>query len=344
MMTYDELKKILEQVKKYHLDLVFETTDHLIEWMKSLKKIEIERFLSLEIPYQDKFEPHLDVLIQPIFLNSPYYVKDCFYILNAPTDEKFQLLYDLAKNRNSLQNGHHLEAMATLYCCSDTTDFYVCEYAKHGNFLGRSNPYFLEDLKLIASAPNANRAEYLYEVAMSIFSLKSKYHPHDMQLIFNADMDYKDYILGEMAKDSVSLNSKYHPQDMQFISQANTCNHIFCLYQVAIDKDSLESEYHPFDMQCIFDEKDETTVELLTNEALNYFSIHSEHHKEEMEAIKNRENINSIEESQVQEEPIQEEKNSTILLKQIEKGIHELEQINENKNVDRVELKRILNL
>jgi hypothetical protein len=189
-MKTQELKSIIEQIKRYDLSSAFSSPEDLDRWLESLNNRQINNLITLDINLEE--------------LNVPKEVIVNQNILNC-TDYKNRLKA-LSKVQNCNGFYHLFERFCSIY------------------FL--NHPSFYEDVEKISKATSSKYA--LWVIGEESFN-KSKYRKEDLKMILGAkdtpkedESKEKDWLVAEalatVAKNKSSINSPYHQEDMELIA------------------------------------------------------------------------------------------------------------------------------
>ena len=275
-MKTQELKTIIEQIKKYNLTEAFSSPEQLDEWLKSLNNTQIHNLITLDINPNELTTPR-NIIINKNILNCSDYK---------------QKLRALSKVQNCEGFYHLFERFCSIYFLSQPS-FYddvklisEADSSKYalwviGEESFNKSPYRNEDLKVILGAKDTPKedgerqkdwlvAEALAKVAKDKNSINSKYHREDMELISISGSDclqmsgcYPDYGLNKLAVNEVSLNDPYHLENMQILAE-NSAG-IRYLYLLMTDKDAIKSPTYRQEIQALRHAKSEVTALAMYN-------------------------------------------------------------------------------
>lgn len=269
-MKKEELRKIISQIQKYNLAEVFESQEHLRQWLSKLNIKQINNFINLNIsPNEIKFP--LEILVDENLLSCDDYNKRVEALLKLKNgDGCFHLFGELCKPNflNSLKWYSDIEKLSK----ADTARYALWVLGKD-SFI--NSPYHDEDLKLIIETHDTNNAddelvsEALAEVAGNIDSIKSPYHQSDMRLIALVGSDslqmkgsFPESSLNNLAINKVSLNDPYHLENMQIL--ANNSSEF--LYKVMTDPIVVSGKNYRKEVEAVF-----TAKSRLNARALYYY-------------------------------------------------------------------------
>ena len=230
-MKKDELRKIINQVKKYNLTKQFSNPEEFSEWVSSLNKRQIQNFNSLAVdPSKIKFLNFL--LINKNLLNCEDYSKRVNAIMKLKNGNGCWHLFDRLCSPNFLNSEKFYEdiekiskaktARHTLWIIND--DVFI------------NSPYHDEDLELILGAKDSEHAEALATTAKSRASINSPYHQKDMKLISSCKSEGLRGIGSfpvwgdNLAINEVSLSDPYHLENMQIlVKNPISSNVLYCI-------------------------------------------------------------------------------------------------------------------
>lgn len=263
-MKNEELKEMINQIKKYQLIELFKDSEKLEQWLKKITKKERNNFIGLDIdPSEIKFPKK--ILIDINLLNCSDYNKR---------------IKAIAKLKNGEGCWHLFERL-----CSQ-------------NFLNSKK--FYEDIDMISKADTARYA--LWVINDDTF-INNPYHDQDLKLIVEAkdnlqeeDKIPQDWVIADAlattASSIDSINSNYHQKDMELISTSgSSCLQASNFYpkmganNLAVNKDSLNDIYHFENMQILTNnfEKSEFLYNIMTNSKI----IKGENYRAEVNSLVN---------------------------------------------------------
>lgn len=250
--------KLLNQLEKYDLKSHFKDHKELNKFLNDLTKLEIENFLSLNIPKEEiVFPKHL--LINKELLHCDDYLKRI-------------------EAMNTLKNG--------LGC------FHLYDKLCTSEFLN-SHKYY-EDINKLSKAPTTRYG--LWVIGETAF-INSPYHDEDLDRIVKRKHRDKfvDSIISEclatVAKNPDSIKSKWHKLDMDLIENNPESSQMVTTYpnkhitNLAINRVSLNDKHHYENMLILV--KNPLASKYLYNIMTNHAKIKGEYYQEELKALVN---------------------------------------------------------
>lgn len=256
-MNREELKKLIEQIKKYNLTNAFDNTEEFDEWLLKLNEKRIRNFNNLSVEPSSIFFPR-KLLINENLLNCEDY------------NNRVEAMLKLTNLKDCLHNFKNL-----------------CDL----NFLNSKNYY--QDIETMSKADSARYALWIIN---DVNFIKSKYHNEDLKLISSIKIDSKEegsinrYVAEELAlvaKNKDSIKSPYHQEDMKTIAnyKNNSTTNLYDLSCLATNKVSLKDKYHLDNMQML-------TIKPITSKYLyglmtNPDVVNGKNYSEEVKALFN---------------------------------------------------------
>lgn len=269
-MNIEQLKKILNQIKKYNLTSAFKDIDEFNNWITKLNAKQIKNFNSLNIlPTEIKFPVIL--LINNNLLDCDDYNERITAMCELKNGEGCWHLFDRLCSPNFLKSKKYYQDIKTI--SKATTARYALWVINEDSFI--NSKYHDEDLKLIIEAKdngkkgdNANDwlvAEALATVAGNIDSINSPYHRKDMELISKSGSEYLQTVgaypergLNKLAINKVSLNDKYHLENMQILFNNRISNKL--LYNLMTNKEIIKGKYYREEIKALNNAKSKVTA------------------------------------------------------------------------------------
>lgn len=227
-MKNEELKQILNQIKKYNLAKAFETEDDIKAWLFNLNEKQIKNLISLNIDINEINYPAY-ILTDLNMLNCDDYEKRIKALSALKNGEGCWHLFDSLLKPNFLQSDRYYQDIEML-SKADTARYGLWVIGED-DFI--NSPYHTEDLKLIVETHNVKKdkplgfivSDALAAVAGNKDSINSPYHQADMNLIAKSGSDslqmsgsFPGHSLNYLAINKVSLNDKYHLENMKILS------------------------------------------------------------------------------------------------------------------------------
>ena len=253
-MNNEELKLIMNQIKKYQLDKLYDSPKSIKEWISTLNKRQIKNFISINLdPNEIKFP--IRYLMDKKLLDDEDFQNRLTAISKIKTSNGYDHLWDRLWSTNFTNSKNYYEDMEIM---SKTPNVHCLLWIIDKEVFLNS-PYHKEDLKLIAEAKDitkeddkdANRrvAEALSSVAANIDSINSPYHREDMQLIANSSSKclqdegaYPKRSINSLATNKTSLKDKYHLDNMQILSRSTYSSKY--LYYLMTDPEIIKGKYY----------------------------------------------------------------------------------------------------
>lgn len=285
-MKTQELKTIIEQIKRYELTKAFNSPEDLDKWLDNLNNRQINNLITLDINPDELTVPKIVIINQNI--------------LNC-TDYK-QRLKALSKVQNCNGFYHLFERFCSIYFLNQKS-FYedieliskapTSKYALWviGEESFNKSKYRNEDLKMILGAKDTPKgendrekdwlvAEALAMVAKSKVSIESPYHKEDMELISISGSDclqmtgsYPEYSLNRLATNEVSLSDPYHLENMQILAEAPASAEY--LFRLMTNPEFIKRETYRQEIDALRYAKSEVTAlamyRFITNEKIDNF-------------------------------------------------------------------------
>lgn len=254
-MNIEELKKIIEQIKRYDLVDVFDNSKELEQWLKKLNKKEINNFINLNIdPSKILFME--EILINKNLLKCNDYDKRIEAMMKLENGEGCWHLFDRLCSQKFLNSKNYYKDMEMLIKADNLR--YALWVVDNEVFI--NSPYHDEDLKLIVEAEEAIVAESLSITASNKDSINSKYHQKDMELIVKSDYEclqmsntYPEGSLNNLAVNKTSLNDNYHLENMQILSKDLIANEF--LYNIMTNQFIISGENYRAEVDALVNAK-----------------------------------------------------------------------------------------
>ena len=277
-MKKEELKKIIEQTRKYKLEKVFESPKEYEEWLNNLNNKQIKNLISLEVdPSEIQFP--LGIITNENILNCDDYQNRIKAMTKIKNGKGWYHLFGAFVSPNFLNSKHYYEDIDLISKAPSAQ--YPLWIIDKDEFI--NSPYHLEDLKLIVEAKDTIQDEdkkrdwlvacALTIVARNIESIKSPYHRKDMQLIANSGSNclqmnnsYPEESINNLATNSVSLKDKYHLENMQILAKSPIASEY--LYELMTDPDTIKSKYYRNEINALVNAKS-----IITATALYYYIL-----------------------------------------------------------------------
>jgi len=252
-MKKEELKNIINQIKKYSLIDAFKTPKDFDNWVSILNTKQIENFISLNIE-PNKIEFPTELLINHNLLDCDDYLNRVEAMMKLKNGEGCWHLFDRLCSKNFLNSKKYYEDIDLISKAS--TARYALWIINNKNFI--NSEYHDEDLKLIVNAKdNTNDeeerfddlvAEALADVARNIDSINSPYHKKDMELISKSSSECLQ-IIYSLAINKVSLNDEYHLKNMSILSKNPLASQL--LYNLMIDPNIINGKYYKEEIEAL---------------------------------------------------------------------------------------------
>ena len=276
-MKTQELKTIIEQIKKYNLTEAFSSTKQFDEWLNHLSNTQINNLITLDINPVELTIPR-NIIVNRNILDCKDYKQKLRALSKVQNCKGFYHLFDRFCSIHFLNQPSFYDDVKLI--SEAVSSKYALWVIGEESF--NKSPYRNEDLKMILSAKDTHKenegdfqkdwlvAESLATVAKNRDSINSKYHKEDMQLISVAGSDclqmsgcYPDYGLNKLAINQVSLNDPYHLENMQILAE-NPAG-IRYLYLLMTDKDAIKSPTYRQEIQALRYAKSEVTALAMYN-------------------------------------------------------------------------------
>lgn len=226
----EELKKLISQIKKYHLGETFDSIDEFDVWLSRLGSKQIKNFNSLEIAPNEILFPK-ELLINFNLLSCDDYKRRIEAMSKIKNCEGCWHLFKRLCSVNFLNSKNYYKDMEII--AKADTARYCLIVINEDAFI--NSKYHDEDLKLIAFAKDTRKdgealnyvvASALANVAKDLDSINSSYHQEDMKMIANCGSEclassgaYPGYGLNRLATNKVSLSDKYHLENMRILAK-----------------------------------------------------------------------------------------------------------------------------
>lgn len=269
-MNKEQLKKIINQMKKYNLTKEFDDINEFNDWLLTLNDNQIKNFSKLDIPSEEiKFPTKL--LINSNLLSCNDYQDRVAAMCKLKNGEGCWHLFDRLCSPNFLKSKKYYQDIDMI--SKAATARYALWVINEDSFI--NSKYHDEDLKLIVEAKDIDKkngyandwlvAEALATVAENVDSINSPYHQKDMELIAKSGSkclqtthSYPEYGLNKLAVNKVSLNDKYHLENMQILSKNHFSNEL--LYNLMINNNIVEGKYYRDEIEALKNAKSYVTA------------------------------------------------------------------------------------
>ncbi len=236
----DELtKKIFLQIANYNLFEYFNDMEEIPNWIKSLDEIEINNFLSLNIPEEQiKFDK--GILIDRNLLKTKDYLKRVEKIVSIDNAEGVYHLFKNLITKDFLESERFYEDIEKLkQAHSAQIPLWII-----GNKTFINSPYHDEDYSMLIDTINKSKKEYDYvkgdsiaTLVMNKSSIESGYHQMDMHEVYNAPSNilqtsnsYPKKSINNLACDDTSLKDPFHQENMQLLKENKEIgNFLYCI-------------------------------------------------------------------------------------------------------------------
>lgn len=269
-MDKEQLKKIINQIKKYNLTKEFDDIKEFNDWLVTLNDKQIKNFNKLDIPSEEiKFPTKL--LINSNLLSCDDYQDRVAAMCKLKNGEGCWHLFDRLCSPNFLKSKKYYQDIDMI--SKAATARYALWVINEDSFI--NSKYHDEDLKLIVEAKDIDKkdgytndwlvAEALATVAENVDSINSPYHQKDMELIATAGSDclqmshsYPEHSLNTLAIDKVSLNDKYHLENMQILSNDRMSNKL--LYALMTNEEIVKGKHYREEINALKNAKSYVTA------------------------------------------------------------------------------------
>ncbi|MBO5096019.1 MAG: hypothetical protein J6B98_04015 [Bacilli bacterium] len=249
-MKKEELRIIINQVKKYDLTLVFKSSGDFNKWISSLNAKQIKNFINLAIEPEIVLFPK-ELLINKDLLNCADYTYRVSLMSKLKGDGCWQLFERLCAPQ-FLKSKTYYEDMERMSEADNVR--YPLWVIAEKSFI--NSEYHKEDLEHIVNAKDTEDgdldwlvAEALAEVAKNEASIKSPFHKKDMALIANSgsqclqmSCSYPKSSLNNLAVDKISLKDPYHLENMKILAK-NPIGSRF-LYNLMTDETFIKGKFY----------------------------------------------------------------------------------------------------
>ena len=280
-MKTQELRSIIEQIKRYNLTNAFSSPEDLDKWLENLNNRQIRNLITLDINPEELTVPR-SVIINENILNCEDYKQKLKALSKVQNCDGFYHLFDRFCSIYFLRQPSFYEDVK-LISEADTAKYALWVIGEESF---NKSPYRKEDLKMILGAKDKPKeyiddferdwlvAESLAIVAKNKNSINSKYHKEDMELISISGSDclqmsgsYPDYGLNKLAINEVSLSDPYHLENMQILAE-NPVSQRY-LYLLMTDKDFIKRETYRQEIDALRHAKSEVTALAMYNFIVN---------------------------------------------------------------------------
>ena len=253
-MKSDELKKLINQIRKYNLEKAFDTPKDFDKWLNGLSAKQIRNFNSLIVePSEIQFP--VSFLIDEDLLNCDDYNNRIIAMSKIRNADGWYHLFDRLCSPNFLNSKNYYYDMEMISKApSAQHPLWIVDEDAFIN-----SPYHKEDFKLIIEAKDTpkedgNELDWLVEEALTVVagnadSINSPYHQKDMQLIAHSGSEclqmshsYPESSLNNLATNSISLKDKYHLENMQILAQNPTAGEY--LYELMTNPEIIKGKYY----------------------------------------------------------------------------------------------------
>lgn len=279
-MKKEDLRKIINQIRKYDLVETFDNSEGFEIWLSSLNKKQIENFKNLTVePSIIAFPKYL--LINENLLNCDDYYSRVNAMLKLTNGKGCLHLFDRLCNKQFLSSKNYYQDI-DLISQADTARYALWIIDKE-TFI--NSPYHTEDLKLIVFAKDTKKenerdcrdsvvAEALATTAMNSNSINSPYHQVDMKLIatcgsenLQSTHNYPYNSVNTLAIDEVSLKDRYHLENMQILAKNPIAGKY--LYKIMTDYEFVNGKYYRDEINALLNAKSKTTARAIYNYIYN---------------------------------------------------------------------------
>lgn len=289
-MKTQELKKIIDQLRRYELTKAFDSPEELDKWLEGLNDKQIHNLITLNLD-PNKIDVPASIMVNENLLNCSDYSKRLEAFTKIQNCEGCYHLYSRFCSIYFLRRKSFYEDIDLI--AKAPTARYVLWVIGEEEF--NNSKYRDEDLKLIVEAKDIEKedenaydntwlvAEALASVAGDKASINSKYHREDMRLIAKSGSDclqmtgsYPEYGLNKLAKNEVSLSDPYHLENMKILAE-NPESAVY-LYKLMTDKDFIKRPTYRQEIDALRYAKSEVTAlamyNFITNAEIdNHFEI-----------------------------------------------------------------------
>ena len=280
-MKKDELKKLINQIRKYNLEKAFNTPQDFDKWLNGLSEKQINNFNNLTTEPSEILFPK-SFLLNKNLLNCDDYNNRIEAMANLKNAEGWYHLFGSLCSPNFLNSKNYYEDMEIISKMPSAQ--HPLWIVDKDDFI--NSPYHKEDLELIASAKDkpkedGNKSDWLVEealteVAGNADSINSPYHQKDMQLIANRGSDclqmscaYPESSINNLATNPNSLKDKYHLENMQILADHPDLGE--CLYKLMTNPEIIKGKYYRDEVNAIANAKS-----LLKAIAMFYYILNPE--------------------------------------------------------------------
>lgn len=268
-MKGEDLKKLIEQIKKYDLTKVFDTPEEFDTWLSKLNAKQIHNFNNLMLGEAEIIMFPKRLLIDENLLNCDDYNKRVAAMAKLKNGEGCWHLFDKLCSPNFLNSKGYYEDIEMI-SKADTARFALWVIDQDA-FI--NSPYHKEDLKLIVETHDTREdnsssfmvLDALATVAGNIDSIKSPYHRQDMELIAHARSEclqsshsYPKHGLNNLAINKVSLNDKYHLENMKILAENPIA--IKYLYNIMVNPGIVKGKYYRDEVEALVNAKSKLTA------------------------------------------------------------------------------------
>lgn len=277
-MKKDELKQLINQVKKYNLGKAFDTPKEFDKWLNKLNTKQIQNINSLNIE-PSKIHFPKELLINENLLNCDDYSNRIDAMLKLKNADGWYHLFDRLCSLNFLNSKNYYEDMEIMSkAISIQHPLWIISKDSFIN-----SPYHKEDLKLIVEARDTKKEDgkeldWLVEEALTTVagdsnSINSHYHREDMKLIATSGSEclqmsnsYPEHSLNNLAINNVSLKDKYHLENMKILAKNYSKSKY--LYKLMTNPEIIKSKYYRNEIDAIINSKS-----LITAIAIYYYVL-----------------------------------------------------------------------
>lgn len=269
-MKKEELKNLINQVRKYDLAKEFDNPEEFDNWLKRLSVKQMQNFNSLTVePELIQFPANL--IINEDLLNCDDYANRIDAMIRLKNADGWWHLFDRLCSPNFLNSKNYYEDMELISKAPSIQ--HPLWIINKDTFI--NSKYHKEDLELIVNAKDIEREdgkrldslveEALTVVAGDINSINSPYHQKDMQLIAISDSkclqsaySYPEHSLNNLAVNEISLKDKYHLENMQILSRRPELNKY--LYKLMTNPGIISGKNYRDEINAVASAKSEITA------------------------------------------------------------------------------------
>lgn len=239
-MKKEELRKLIDQVKKYDLVKHFESPEDFKSWALSLNDKQLQNFNNLTIEPSKIKDLLSDLLINFNLLNCSDYSQRVSAIMKLKNEEGCWYLCSNLCSPNFLNSAKFYKDIEKLGKAK--TARYALRVINEDTFI--NSPYHDEDLTYILEARGDSVSEALAKVSKSDRSINGPHHRQDMKTIARTpNIGATQEGLSFLATNEESIKDPLHLENMELLSKNKEWYRIHCLCDIMGDQEIRKKGY-----------------------------------------------------------------------------------------------------